>query len=297
MNEIVDISSFTKFQKLDIKREDLIHPFISGNKFRKLKYILKDAKEHHCKTLLTFGGAFSNHIAAVAAAGNIHSFYTIGVIRGEELESKVGSNPTLAFAKLQGMQLYFVSREEYKNKETPEFKKKLAQKFGDFYSIPEGGTNDLAIQGCAEILTSQDLSYDYICVSVGTGGTIAGIVASAAAHQQVLGFSALKGTFQKEIISKYSSNKNVTLLDDYCFGGYAKIDSQLVRFINDFKNDHDIQLDPVYTGKMFYGIFDLLKNGYFRKNSSILAVHTGGLQGIAGMNKKLKKKNLPIIHV
>ncbi|GEQ85529.1 1-aminocyclopropane-1-carboxylate deaminase [Patiriisocius marinistellae] len=296
-NNSININYLSDTNILDIKRDDLLHPHISGNKFRKLKFTILEAKKIEAKTLLTFGGAFSNHIAAVAAAGKIHSFNTIGVIRGEELVSKVNNNPTLSYAKAQGMQLFFVSREQYKDKESPEFINLLHQKFGEFYNIPEGGTNDLAVQGCAGILTPQDLSYDYVCVSVGTGGTIAGIVTSAAPHQHVLGFSALKGTFQKEIISKYSENKNFTLIDDYCFGGYAKIDLKLIRFINEFKENHNISLDPVYTGKLFYGIFDLLKNGYFRENSRILAVHTGGLQGIAGMNEKLKKKNLPTINV
>lgn len=297
LNEQIDISNLTTSNTLFVKRDDLLHPHISGNKFRKLKYILQDATQKKQTTLLTFGGAFSNHIAAVAAAGKIHGFKTIGVIRGEELKDKTKNNPTLSFAISQGMAMHFISREEYKKKADAAFQDRLLKQFGACYIIPEGGTSDLAIKGCAEILTLEDSTFDYVCVSVGTGGTVAGIIASSTEDQQVLGFSALKGLFQKEIISTYASNENYTLMDTYCFGGYAKIDSDLIRFMNEFKRTHNIQLDPVYTGKLFYGIFDLIKKGYFRENSRILAVHTGGLQGIAGMNETLIKKNLPTIDV
>ncbi len=280
---------------LSIKREDLIHPFVSGNKFRKLKYNILEAQEKNYKTLLTFGGAFSNHIAAVAAVGKELGLNTVGIIRGEELENKIQENPTLCFAQNCGMQLQFISREAYKNKEKIEFINNLKKQFGEFYLLPEGGTNELAVKGCKEILTEVKDDFDYICVPVGTGGTMAGLVKASKKNQQILGFSALKGTFQSSEIAKYTYKTNFEITDAYCFGGYGKIDVDLIRFMNKFKEKTNIPLDPVYTGKMMYGIFDLLKNGHFKENSRIFAIHTGGLQGIAGMNQKLKKKNLPII--
>lgn len=292
----IDLSLFNiAGYKLFVKREDLIHPFVSGNKFRKLKYNLQAAQKQGHKTLLTFGGAFSNHIAAVAAAGKEMGFKTIGIIRGEELESKIPDNPTLSFAKDCGMQFHFISREAYRAKEEREFNDKLREQFGEYYLLPEGGTNALAVKGCKEILGKKGFSADCICVPVGTGGTMAGLIKASKGNQQVLGFSALKGIFQSSEIAKYTSKVNFKITDSYCLGGYGKIDIDLVRFINEFKEKTNIPLDPVYTGKMMYGIMDLLKKGCFKENSCIFAVHTGGLQGVAGMNQKLKKKNLPII--
>ena len=161
--------------------------------------------------------------------------------------------------------------------------------------MPEGGTNDFAVKGCAEILTNKDSSFDYVCSSVGTGGTLAGLIKASNSLQTIIGFSALKGTFQNSDINKFTRKKNYRILDDYCFGGYAKINIELIEFINDFKNKTAVSLDPIYTGKMIFGIFDLINKGYFKENSTILAVHTGGLQGINGMNALLKKKNLPTI--
>jgi len=280
---------------LVIKREDQLHDFVSGNKYRKLKYNIAEAINNSNSCLLTFGGAYSNHIAAVAAAGFEMGLKTIGIIRGEEIADRMAGNPTLSFAKSKGMQLHFVSREEYKKKTDSKFINYLRDKFGEFYLIPEGGTNALAVKGCEEILKESDIDFDYICTSVGTGGTIAGLINASGPDQTVIGFSSLKGTFQKEIIETLATKRNYYLTDAYCFGGYAKIDSQLIRFINEFKENSGIPLDPIYTGKMMYGVFDLLKQGYFKENSRILAVHTGGLQGIAGMNQLLEKKKLPQI--
>lgn len=281
--------------ELFIKREDKIHPFVSGNKYRKLKYNLLKAKKQGYQTLLTFGGAYSNHIAAVAAAGQGLGFKTIGVIRGEELEQKIEENPTLRFSSLNGMQFKFVSREVYRNKTSKSFIFELHDAFGDFFLIPEGGTNELAIKGCEEILTGVNNQYDYICCAVGTGGTISGLINCSKLSQQVLGFPALKGGFLKQDISKFVKRTNWDLVTNYHFGGYAKVNADLIKFINKFKKDYKIPLDPVYTGKMMFGIFDLIKNNYFPKGSKILVIHTGGLQGIDGMNAKLKNKNLPII--
>ncbi|MEP5339833.1 MAG: pyridoxal-phosphate dependent enzyme [Algibacter sp.] len=280
---------------LYLKREDSIHTFVSGNKYRKLKYNIEEAQNLGFTTLLTFGGAYSNHIAAVAFAGKTFGYKTIGVIRGEELESKINNNPTLAFAKQCGMQFKFVTRESFRLKNTNSFTEILKKQFGEFYLIPEGGTNKLAVKGCEEILTDADSAFNFICTSVGTGGTISGLINCSQSSQQILGFPALKGSFLQEDISKFVSKKNWSLNNDYHFGGYAKVNTELVHFINHFKKEQSILLDPVYTGKMMFGIFNLIEKGYFPKGSKILAIHTGGLQGIKGMNGILKKKKLPLI--
>lgn len=284
-----------KAVELFVKREDNIHPFVSGNKYRKLKYNLIEAKKSGFKTLLTFGGAYSNHIAAVAYAGQELGFSTIGVIRGKELKSKVADNTTLNFASKNGMQFKFVSRESYREKTSESFINHLRKTFGAFYLIPEGGTNPLAVKGCEEILTVGDKRFDFICVAVGTGGTISGLINCSKPGQQVLGFPALKGNFLQQDISKFVNKTNWELITDYHFGGYAKINGELVSFINDFKKQHGVPLDPIYTGKMMFGIFNLIEKGFFPDGSIILAIHTGGLQGIPGMNMILKKKNLQII--
>lgn len=290
---------FKEFGHIDfsIKRDDKIHPSVSGNKFRKLKYNLIAAKNQSKETLLTFGGAFSNHIAATAAAGKEFGFKTIGVIRGEELVDKIDENPTLAFAKANGMHLHFISREQYNQKESPAFKNELSIKFGGFYLLPEGGTNTLAVQGCEEILTEADQAFDIICVPVGTGGTMAGLINSSKPHQKIIGFSALKGNFLEKEIERWTSKTNWEIIDAFCFGGYAKVDIELISFINEFKEKTGILLDPVYTGKMMYGVFQMLRDQKIQKNSRILAIHTGGLQGISGMNLRLEKNNLPLIKI
>ena len=295
--EIDSFDYILKGHSLALLREDQIHADISGNKFRKLKYNLLAAQKENQSTILTYGGAYSNHIAAVAAVGKELGLATIGVIRGEELANKIPDNPTLKFAKEAGMQLEFVSRNNYALKNEQHFIAHLRNQFGDFYLIPEGGTNSLAVKGCEEILNQDTSRYDYICVSVGTGGTLSGLVKASEAHQEIIGFSALKGTFQVLEVKKYSDRTNFKITDAYCFGGYAKIDLNLIRFINEFKATSGIQLDPVYTAKMMFGIFDLIKQGFFKENSRILAVHTGGLQGITGMNQRLKQQNLPQIIV
>lgn len=293
INETVGLKK--PFIKLVIKREDLIHPFISGNKYRKLKYNILKAKELKKATLLTFGGAYSNHIAATAYAGKSNGFKTIAVIRGDELNSKIESNPTLKFAKTCGMEFKFISREEYRLKSKNNFIKNLKIEFGDFYLVPEGGTNDLAVKGCEEILNDEDSDFDFICCCVGTGGTISGLINASKPHQKILGFPALKGDFIREDIRKFARKNNWDVITDYHFGGYGKIKPELITFINDFKKKYHIPLDPIYTGKMMYGIFDLIEKQFFTNDSKILAIHTGGLQGIDGMNIRLKQKGWPQI--
>ncbi len=271
---------------LYVLRLDLVHPYISGNKWFKLKYNLEKAKKQGKNTLLTFGGAFSNHIVATAAAGKEFGFKTIGIIRGEELSEN--DNSVLQFAKDCGMQLRFISREEYRNKSistTPDVTE-------DCYVLPEGGTNELAVKGCSEILSLIDIPFDYVCSAVGTGGTIAGIISSLKEKQKAIGFPVLKGgeflkneieklVTSKAILSLRAKSKNekqqYELINDYHFGGYAKKNEELLNFIADFKSKHNIRLDFVYTGKMMFGVFDLIKKNYFPKGAAVVAVHTGGL--------------------
>lgn len=294
MNQLIEMPNNFGVE-LYLKREDKIHPFISGNKYRKLKYNLIESQNKKHDTLLTFGGAYSNHIAAVASAGKEFGFKTIGVIRGEELADKISENPTLSVAQNCGMQFKLISREVYRTKTTSSFINTLKNELGNFYMIPEGGTNELAVKGCEEIFIEEDKTFDIICCPVGTGGTISGLINASEPHQKILGFPALKGDFLQKEIGKFTAKSNWELVTDYHFGGYAKINSTLVEFINRFKQEYNIPLDPIYTGKMMFGIFDLIKKGYFKKGAKILAIHTGGLQGIDGMNIKLKQKNLPLI--
>ncbi len=265
--------------ELFILREDLIHPTISGNKWRKLKYNILEAKAKGIDTILTFGGAFSNHIAATAAAGNQFGLKTIGIIRGDEVR-----NSTLDLAVENGMELKFVSRDEYRKKD--------ASEYSNCYVVPEGGSNSLAVKGCSEIVNNIEVDYDVVCCAVGTGGTIAGIISST--EKQVLGFPALKGgEFLKEDISQlleaYNSHGeylNWSLITDYHFGGYAKVKPELIDFVREFKLNNDILLDFIYTGKMLFGLYDLINNSNQLNNKKIVVVHTGGVQGNKGFEER-----------
>jgi len=270
--------------KLFIKRTDQTHQHISGNKWYKLKYNLIEAKKQGFKTLLTFGGAYSNHIAATACAAKENGLKSVGVIRGEE---HFPLNPTLQFAKEQGMHIHYVGRSDYREKTTLNFLEKLKVQFSDFYLIPEGGSNELAIQGTEDILEAND-TQDYICCAVGTGGTIAGIINTSTDKQTVIGFPAIKGFYElKKDIESWTNKQSWKLINDYSCDGYAKVNEELVQFINEFNTVHDIPLDAVYTGKMMLGILDLVAKDYFPKGSTILAIHTGGLQGNKGMSERL----------
>jgi len=287
LTEIIDPILIDKQIKLFIKREDLNDKFISGNKWYKLKYNLNEAEKLGYKNLLTFGGAFSNHIHATAAAGKKYGFKTIGVIRGEE---HLPLNPTLSFAIENGMLIEYLDRKSYRNKYGDELIKRLKNKYGDFYLIPEGGSNHLAIKGCAEIIPAIDIKFDFICSACGTGGTLAGLILGLNSKSFALGFSVLKGgefLYQniRNLISHYQKDnlKNWQINLEYHFGGYAKINSELVKFCNDFEQRHNIPIEPIYTGKMFYGIFDLIKQDFFSKNVTIVAIHSGGLQGLDGL--------------
>jgi len=275
---------------LFVKREDLVDYELGGNKWRKMKYNLEAAAQQNHDTLLTFGGAYSNHIYATAAAGKRLGFHTIGIIRGEAHKEL---NPTLQFASDCGMQLEYVDRTTYRQKAEPKFIENLVEKHGRFYLLPEGGSSTLALRGCAEIITEIDQSFDFICSACGTGGTLAGLISGLNKQQQAIGFAVLKGgDFISDNIKNLLQQANAEssacwqIKTDYHFGGYAKTKPELWEFIEQFKRDFGIPLDGVYTGKMFYGLFDLIKKGFFPKGSQIIAIHTGGLQGNLGFNKK-----------
>ncbi len=266
---------------------------MSGNKWYKLKYNLLEARKQNKDTLLTFGGAYSNHIYAVAAAGKLFNFNTIGIIRGEE---HLPLNPTLAFASEAGMRLYYLNRISYRKKYSSEVIDKLQTTFGDFYLLPEGGTNQLAVKGCSEIINNIKEDFDFICCPCGTGGTLAGLVSGLKGKKYAVGFSVLKGaSFLKdnvESLLQENNEFNYTNWDinlDYHFGGYAKLDKQLVDFVNNFSIQSKIPIEPIYSGKMLFGIYDLVSKGFFREGSRILAIHTGGLQGLKGLFEKMEQ--------
>ncbi len=274
---------------LYLKRDDLIHPQISGNKWRKLKYNLIAAHRQRQSTLLTFGGAYSSHLYAVAAAGREFGFRTVGVVRGEET---LPLNPTLQFATECGMSLHYLSREAYRQKTDALLIGTLKEKYGDFHLLPEGGSNGLAVKGVAEGVDEINIPWHYLCCAAGTGGTLAGLVAGAAGKGQVIGFPALKGggflnnearrllgEFSSVTGSAYAEPRNLQLQTSYHFGGYARTTPLLLQYIRQFESENGLQIEQVYTGKMLYGVDDLLGKGYFPAGSTVVAVHTGGLQG------------------
>jgi 1-aminocyclopropane-1-carboxylate deaminase len=276
--------------KLFIKREDLIDPYISGNKWFKLKYNLIEAKRPGYTKLLTFGGAYSNHIYSTAAAGKQYGFETVGVIRGEE---HLPLNPTLSFAESCGMKFYYLDRSSYRNKYDDKILTQLKNEYGNFYLIPEGGSNHFAIKGCSEIIPRINIKFDFVCTACGTGGTLAGLILGLNSKSKVIGFSVLKGgeflnNNVKNLLSgfgkEYLSNWQINL--DYHFGGYAKVSQELINFCVEFKAHHNIELEPIYTGKMLFGIFDLLQKKFFTENSVIVAIHSGGLQGLKGLEQR-----------
>lgn len=273
--------------QLTLKRLDKIHPEISGNKWYKLKYNIGEAVRLGHRQLLTFGGAYSNHIAATAAAAKLTGLKSIGIIRGEE---HLPLNPSLDYARQAGMKLHYLSRSDYREKASPVILHRLREGFGDYYMIPEGGTNALAIKGAMEILQGEDFTYDLVCTSIGTGGTMAGLLASAKASQKIMGFSSLKGEFIhqeiKDLLQQYAIDRVCAyeVISEYHFGGYAKFRPDLIQFMGQFAKDKGIPLDPIYTGKLMFGLMDMLKNGRIPEGTKILALHTGGLQGIRGFN-------------
>ncbi len=274
-----------------VLRDDLIHPFISGNKWRKLKYNIEEFQKTGKEWLVTFGGAYSNHIVATACAGKEFGIKTIGIIRGEEHDEK--TNPVLRFASECGMKLIFVSRDEYlkmrlevgswkPEKSLNDLLNRLSSfqfPVSNFYLLPEGGSNSLAAKGCEEIIEDIPVDFDYICCACGTGTTLAGIINGLKENQLAIGIAVLKGgEFLADEVKKYSGDKNnFRLLLDYHFGGYAKSTEELDDFCKTFMEKTAIPIEPVYTGKLFFSLYDLAKEDFFSENKTIVVVHTGGV--------------------
>ncbi|WP_030168383.1 1-aminocyclopropane-1-carboxylate deaminase/D-cysteine desulfhydrase [Spirillospora albida] len=273
--ELDDDRAAARGVRLFLKRDDLVHPLLPGNKWRKLEYNLEPARERG--TVLTFGGAYSNHLRAVAAAGALHGFKTIGIVRGEE---HLPLNDSLAFAVERGMRLGYLDRTAYRRKHEPDVVAALHEEWGDFYLLPEGGSNPLALRGCAE-LGAELPEFDVVCCPCGTGGTLAGIAAGLAPGQEALGFAVLKGGFLDAEVERlqreaYGERRGTwRVRDGFHFGGYARRSAELDAFIGDFAARHGVVLDPVYTAKMMYGIYELVEGGAFRPGTRVCAVITG----------------------
>ena len=292
--------------QLWLKRDDLIHPEVSGNKWRKLKYYLEDFKKSGKEIILTFGGAFSNHLEATAAIGQITGISTKALVRGEEITD----NPTLDFCRSCGMEIEAISRKRYETKDDPEFRMIMHETLPEVYLIPEGGKGPLGMKGCTEILDEVDQSFDVVASAGGTGTTMAGLLLSGFTTRFIL-FPALKGgvflrraiyqqmaeykhLFSTEGIGKNEAMERLEIEENYHFGGYGKVSPELIDFMNQFSQKYGVALDPVYTGKMLFGLMEKIERGDFQDGTRILALHTGGLQGIKGMNERLKHKNLRI---
>ena len=264
---------------VSVKRIDLVHPHIAGNKFYKLKYNLQAAREQGKTLLISFGGAYSNHIHALAHAAHEYGFQALGIIRGQELAEQP-LNPTLQDAAALGMQLQFISRADYRQKHTPEFLQAVLQRYPHAYVIPEGGCNDLAIQGCAEILSEADKrDFEVICCAVGTGGTLAGLINASASQQRLIGYAALKTDHLSAEIMHMTHKRQWQVFSEEVFGGYGRFNAELLDFIANTQARNDLPLDPIYTGKAFYRLSQHIAEGLFAPNSRILFIHTGGLQG------------------
>jgi 1-aminocyclopropane-1-carboxylate deaminase len=283
----------------DILRLDLIHKKVSGNKWFKLKYNLQKAKELGKSTVVTMGGAFSNHIVATAAACKALGFKSIGIIRGESV-----MNDTLCNAAANGMQFYFINRHAYSVLRDEKALEEYSRNFGDVYIIPEGGNNKEGMSGCAEIIPPE-FNHHYIFCACGTGATYAGIVSTARIHQVITGISVLKGENKlprnvmdfhalrenglficgNEVLAEAVITKH-NILNAYSFSGYAKCDEPLLRFKSAFEWEHGIVLDHVYNVKLFYAVNDLLKKGKIALQKKILIVHSGGLQGNAAFERR-----------
>lgn len=285
--------SFSEGQcEIDVLRLDLYDMDIPGNKYWKLKYNIEAMTAKGMEHMVSFGGAFSNHIAALAAAGKKFGFKTTGIIRGEELSA---SNPTLKKAQAEGMELKFVERTAYRNwkKGLVDLNEFLGMK--DYYLLPEGGTNTLAVKGCSEIADFISEEYDLVCCPVGSGGTLAGLIAGLSESTTIFGFSSLKGgAYMEDEIRKllieygaeygtsHANKKNWKLIHDYHFGGFAKVTDELIEFYKDFLKETKIELDLVYTAKMMFGLKEMIREGKLEVYSKVLAIHTGGQQGNRG---------------
>ncbi len=283
--------------RLFIKRDDLIDPEISGNKWRKLKFNLAQAKHRGNDTVLTFGGAHSNHISATAAAAGRHGLKSIGVIRGEDADP---DNPTLRFAREKGMKLHLVSRDEYAGRDNPAMVESLRATFGNFYSIPEGGANHYGVQGCRDIIKEIDIEAHRIFVACGTATTLSGMALANQRRSDIYGVSALKGggflvkNLEDNLRSAYHDadteryvKEKVHLLLNHHFGGFAKTTDELIEFMRDFYRETGIKTDPIYTAKAAFGMVKLARKHETVRRENWVLIHTGGMQGIPAMEERL----------
>ena len=274
--------------ELFMKREDELDPVVSGNKWRKLKYNLLAAKESGCSTVVSFGGAYSNHILAVAKAARDSGLNCVLKIRGDAFDP---SNPTLVRVKSFGAECQFLSRDEYRIlREEP-----VESSSKSVFVIPEGGSNAYGIKGCGEILGESESDFDVICCPQGTGGTVAGLLCGLKPFQRLISFPVLKGDFFRSDIQRLleEAGQEVSALiasleidQEAHYGGYAKWDKDLIDFMRNFYRQHHIKLDPIYTSKMMFRLHQRIANGDFKKGTRILAIHTGGLQGIEGFEQR-----------
>ncbi len=282
---------------LYVKRDDLIHPDISGNKWRKLKYNIAQAQQRGNDTLLTFGGAHSNHIAATAAAGNLFGLKTIGIIRGEEVDL---NNPTLSYAQNQGMELLRVSRTEFRSIDHIDYKTSLRERFGRFFLIPQGGANFYGINGCMDIMSEIETPFQKVFIGCGTGTTLSGMAINNKSQADIIGVSALKGgdflsqdvfrniqTFFNDEETSKQVMDHVHLDLSHHFGGYAKVKPELIEFMRKFYSETEIKLDPVYTGKVAFAMTEMAKSKENQNDENWILIHSGGLQGIPAMEDKL----------
>tara|TARA_B100001142_G_scaffold32048_2_gene28388 strand:+ start:1626 stop:2546 length:921 start_codon:yes stop_codon:yes gene_type:complete len=296
LNQEINLPSLKKYNvNIFVKREDLIHPIISGNKFRKLKYNIEKAIKDKKDEIISFGGAYSNHLLALAFIGKLSNLKTIGIIRGEELKQKK-LNSTLKRCKDFGMKFIFISRNEYKRRNEIKYINSIKVKFRNAFIVPEGGTNYLGVKGCEEILNKEDSFFDVICCPVGSGGTISGLINSKNNVQKILGFSALKNSKIKNVITKFVNNNDWKVFDDMFFGGYSKVDYELVNFINKTYDQTGILFDPIYNSKMLFQIIYMISNDKWLYGKNILLINTGGIQSIDEVNLRLKKKGCVTIN-
>lgn len=289
--QLINDSLLTKHRLIvHIKRDDLIHPQISGNKWRKLKYNLEFAKLRGYQEILSFGGAYSNHIHALAYAGQHYGLKTIGIIRGEYDVN----NPTIEQVKAAGMKVKFISRKDYKQRFDDNFLAHLKQIHPKALIIPEGGSNEFALKGLGEMVKEiPPRDADYIVCPCGSGGTSAGILKALSPDQRLLSIAVLKNAdYLKEEIFQLAGNNSQQLefKTEFHQGGYGKVTSELINFIDHFYENHNIQLEPIYSGKMMMGFYELVKQGFFQPNTRITLIHTGGLQGLNGM---IQRKLVP----
>lgn len=285
------VSIESKSIELYVKREDLLHPTISGNKWRKLKYNLKYAKDSSYETVITFGGAFSNHIYATAAACQAIGLKSVGILRGEF----DANNPTTNFARSCGMDIRYIDRASYRNKEHSPAAKAILSEYSNHFLIPEGGSNDLAQKGIQELSDEINATdFDVILVSAGTGATASGILQGIGKNKHLWVFSSLKSDYlEDEILQKVDSEKHHQLkfINSYHYGGYGKSPRELINFINDFKAQTNVPLDPIYNGKLMAGFSDLAQKDTLSSRKSYLWIHTGGLQGISAYNYMAAKRH------